>query len=158
MKIRMGQKTKDTWRIEEPQMSNSGNKTYLGESHKLAKWDVMYPTTHDLHIQHIDLHLKTLRELLENGNRVVIVTKPSIKCVKAICDNLEDNWEQFVFRFSIGTLNNAELKKWEPNAPSVQHRLNCIEYAHSRGFNTSISMEPLLFNDAQDVIERVRPL
>jgi hypothetical protein len=48
------------------------------------------------------------------------------------------------FRFSIGSTHSDILAKYEPNAPSFEERLRCLQYAYKKGFATSVSMEPFV--------------
>ena len=52
--------------------------------------------------------------------------------------------EQILFRFSIGACDDRILSYWEPNAPSYNERKQCLIYAHQAGFQTSVSVEPML--------------
>lgn len=43
-----------------------------------------------------------------------------------------------------GTGEEDVLQAFEPHAPTAKERLECLRYAHSEGFQTSVSAEPLL--------------
>jgi DNA repair photolyase len=62
-----------------------------------------------------------------------------------------------VFRFSIGSRQDAILSYWEPGAPSFKARLACLQYAYAMEFQTSISGEPMLDGDPDALIATVRP-
>lgn len=51
---------------------------------------------------------------------------------------------KFRFRFTIGSTDDSLLKFWEPYAPSFDERFACLQLAHSRGYDCSVSMEPML--------------
>jgi hypothetical protein len=55
-----------------------------------------------------------------------------------------DYKKQILFRFTIGSPITKTLKFWEPGAPSFEERFAALKIAHSRGFQTSISSEPML--------------
>ena len=49
-----------------------------------------------------------------------------------------------LFRFTIGACDDTVLSYWEPNAPNYDERRNCLAYAYIKGFQTSVSVEPML--------------
>lgn len=111
---------------------------------KKAKGTVMFPTTHDITPAVLEPCLAVLEKLLLAGNRVLIVTKPHINCVKDICTAFDDFTDQVLFRFTIGAMQKAVLAYWEPRAPDFPERLHSLIYAYDHGFDTSVSSEPLL--------------
>jgi hypothetical protein len=125
----------------------------LNEKPRLYKGRIMYPTQHDILPDQIDVHVNYLRKWLEMGNSILIVSKPHYKCIERICDELEQYRSQIVFRFTIGSKNDAVLKFWEPGAPSYEERLSSLIYAFLNGFKTSVSCEPLLDTDSSFVYE-----
>jgi len=82
--------------------------------------------------------------LLVAGNDVLITSKPSLPCIKAICDEFELYQDQIQFRFTVGSLDDKLIQFWEPGAPLFQERLESIQYAFNAGYKTSISSEPFL--------------
>ena len=83
-----------------------------------------------------------LRKFVEAGNQMLVVTKPHLEVVEAICD---EPWSHNVtFRFSIGMLDERLRELWEPGAPPIDERLDAMHYAHASGYGTSVSAEPLL--------------
>jgi len=111
---------------------------------------VMYPTTHDLLPEFIEPSLTVLRNLLEAGNKVLVVSKPHLVCIERICKELAEYKDNILFRFTIGAFDNALLSFWEPGAPTFEERLACLKLAYRNGFKTSISVEPML--DAPNVV------
>jgi len=65
--------------------------------------------------------------------------------------------DRFIFRFTVGSSDSDTLKFWEPGAPDFEERLASLKYAHSKGYQTSVSCEPMLDDNIQDVIEQVMP-
>jgi DNA repair photolyase len=122
----------------------------------------MFPTTHDIVPETLDFCLEVLGNLLAAGNNVLVVSKPHLVCVRALCGRFaalatpNPNDSNLRLRFTIGSDNDEVLHFWEPGAPSFQERLECLQLAHSRGFSTSISMEPLL--DPANAVALVRRL
>jgi DNA repair photolyase len=78
---------------------------------------VMFPTTHDITPEELGPCLTVLGKLLAAGNEVLIVSKPHLACIQAICDQFADHRSQILFRFTIGADNDDLLRYWEPGAP-----------------------------------------
>lgn len=118
---------------------------------------IMFPSTHDITPIHLTESIAVLRKLLCVENEVIIVTKPHFDCIKRICTELVEYKSQIVFRFTIGSADSTVLKFWEPNAPSFEERLECLQYAFGAGYETSVSCEPMLDDNISAVIEAVSP-
>jgi hypothetical protein len=110
----------------------------------------MFPTTHDITPEHLDSCLAVIENILRAGNDILIVSKPHLDCIKAICGRFSMYREAILFRFSIGAMDDTILGYWEPGAPTFDERLSCLRYAHAEGYATSVSCEPLL--DAPKVV------
>lgn len=104
----------------------------------------MFPSTHDVTQTNIEQCLEVLEKLLASGNEVLIVSKPSWKCIPRLCDRLGRFRQQILFRFTIGSNDSGVLKFWEPGAPGFTEREDCLCHATDRGFRTSVSCEPYL--------------
>lgn len=117
----------------------------------------MFPTTHDITPDNIDSVLIFLNSLLAPGNKVLIVSKPSLECIRRLCSDLKQYRDQILFRFTIGSTDNDVLRFWEPGAPSFDERLESLKYAHFAGYETSVSCEPMLDERVEDVIAVVSP-
>lgn len=104
----------------------------------------MFPTTHDIHPDNLKECLDYLQRLLAVGNSVLVVTKPHKECIDRLTAELADYKTQILFRFTIGSPRSEILKFWEPGAPSFEERRDALILAHLRGFQTSISSEPML--------------
>ena len=120
---------------------------------KLHQGPVMFPTTHDITPEVLEPCLTVLGNLLEAGNRVLIVSKPHIECVQAICKKFSDYKEQLLFRFTIGAYDYHILRYWEPGAPCYYERWASLYIAYEDGFRTSVSVEPML--DPANIEEHV---
>jgi len=118
---------------------------------------IMFPTAHDITEQNIDECLSVLTRMLTAGNDLLIVSKPRIACVKRLCEELARYRDQIVFRFSIGSTDEAVLSFWEPGAPSFKERLSCLQYAYAKEFQTSVSGEPMLDGNPDKLVAAVRP-
>jgi len=112
---------------------------------------VMFPTTHDITPGVLQPCIQVLRNLLEAGNQVLVVSKPHLECVKEICQEFEEYKDKILFRFTIGAFDDSILEHWEPNAPNFLERFSSLQHAYTEGFQTSVSVEPML--DAENVIE-----
>ena len=116
---------------------------------------IMFPTTHDISPFYLPVALDCLKKLLAKGNKVLIVSKPHMICVEAMCRELEPWKNNILFRFTIDTSDSKLAKFWEPNAPSIEERVNCLRYSFDNGFSTSVSMEPIL-GSVEDTFETFR--
>jgi len=146
--IRFKRETEDTWKVEHPNL-NAKAKKHRGR--------VMFPTSHDLHIEHVNWWGPHLNNLLKKGNDVLIVTKASPSSIKWICDNFPDYKDQIEFRFTIGTDCEETVEYWEPGAPMSCFRTSSLVIASTHGFRTSVSMEPLLMENPVPFIEKMYP-
>jgi len=122
----------------------------VNEKRKLYDGRVGFPTSHDITPHNVDAYLKVLKKLLEAGNEILIVSKPNLDCIKKICETGSQYKEKILFRFTIGAINNDILRFWDTNAPLYEERKECLMYAFGNGFQTSVSMEPLL--DSANVV------
>jgi DNA repair photolyase len=119
---------------------------------------VMFPAAHDIVEDNLEKALQVVSRLLEAGNRVLIVSKPSRYCIEEICDRFSGRREKILFRFTITGRNSAILGFWEPGAPAYQERLESLQVAFERGFQTSVSIEPMLdLEDLAGMIDEIEP-
>ena len=119
---------------------------------------VMFPTAHDIVAENLEEALQVLSRLLEAGNQVLVVSKPSRFCIEQICERFSEQRKQILFRFTITSRNSDILGFWEPGAPPYQERLESLQLAFKRGFQTSISIEPMLdLEDVRGMIDEVEP-
>ena len=151
MASRFKRKTSDNWKDE------IVDKSKLEKKFKKKQGRFMFPTTHDITPDNLDWCMAYLENILKAGNEVLIVSKPHPECIQAMCQRFIKYQQQILFRFTIGSTDNATLKFWDQNAPSFDERLEALEYAHRMGFATSVSCEPLLDKNADDLIRQVRP-
>lgn len=152
MSIRTKRKTKNNWKDEIVRSKD------LNKNWKLIKGGrVMFPSSHDITPDHLQESIQFLRNILTPGNEVLLVSKPHLECIKAICDEFIEYKEKILFRFTIGSAYDEVLKFWEPGAPSFAERIESLRYAYDAGYATSISCEPMLDNKIDDVISTVRP-
>ena len=98
-----------------------------------------------------------MEKLVKAGNELLIVSKPHIECIRPICRALEGFKDRVLFRFTIGSTQNDVLRWWEPGAPPFEERLESLRLAHSEGFATSVSGEPMLDGQPQRLVEAVDP-
>lgn len=118
---------------------------------------VMFPSSHDITPNNINQTILFLRKILEAGNQVLIVSKPNYDCIKIICKEFVQYKDKIFFRFTIGSTSDEVLKFWEPNAPSFKERFKSLKHVFKKGFQTSISCEPMLDNNIEKVIKKIDP-
>lgn len=136
--IRYGQvASADAWRIEVV-------KNYSTKNCKRYDEPIMFPTTHDISPTYLHPYRCHLYNILIARNRVVLVSKPHRECIEAICAEFSSFRDTLTFRFTIGGLDDDVMKHWEPGAPPLAERLECLQYAFDQGFKTSVSAEPML--------------
>jgi hypothetical protein len=121
---------------------------------------VMFPSAHDITPPLLGPAIAAIQDLLAMDNEVLIVSKPHMKCITEICKALRGFEQQILFRFTIGTFDKELAKFWEPGAPDPSEREACLEHAQNHGFQTSVSMEPMLAGseDAIKTCHRLLPL
>jgi DNA repair photolyase len=130
----------------------------VNKSQSLRNGRVGFPTSHDITPENLIDYLKVLGKLLKAGNSVMIITKPDFECVKAICEASYFFKKKILFRFTITAKSADVIDFWEPHAPSYEHRIECLKYAYDEGFQTSVSVEPLLeYDRAQEMVDDFMP-
>lgn len=138
MAIRFKRKTNENWPVMEL------NEKAFRKGYSKRKGRIMFPTSHDITPETVNNCIIVLKKILRAGNEVLITTKPDPICIIRICDELRKYKSQIQFRFTITSINDDILKKWEPNAPLFEQRLHALKHAYIFGWKTSISMEPCL--------------
>lgn len=115
-------------------------------SKKCKRYDepIMFPTSHDVSPTYLPAYRCHLYNILSAGNKVVLVSKPHRECIEAICSEFSSFRDTIIFRFTIGGLNEEVMRHWEPGAPALAERLECLKYAFEQGYKTSVSAEPML--------------
>jgi len=136
---------------------NRPNANPMAGASRLYHGPVMFPSSHDITPDNIDVCLRALRSLLVVDNQVLIVSKPHAECVELLCEKLWRYRKLILFRFTIGSMDADEAAYWEPGAPPPAERLYCLAYAVYHGFRTSVSCEPLLTQDYWRLIDAVDP-
>lgn len=149
-------------RFKLPQADDWGNETpntvALNKKYGKKKGTIMFPTTHDLTPANMKYTLPVLFKMLQAGNDVLVVSKPHWSVIEQICNECEEYKAQILFRFTIGSANDPTLGAWEPGAPNFMERWLTLGHAHKRGYRTSVSMEPLLETNEDDVVDLVNEL
>ena len=118
----------------------------------------MFPSTHDITPANLENFIHVLRRALRGGNHVLVVSKPHLVCIKSICEAFSGYRNQVLFRFTIGSASDEVLQFWEPGAPRFKERLASLKHAHSHGFKTSVSCEPMLDDKIHAVVDAALPL
>jgi len=151
MAIQYKRKTPENWSNEELKHDK------LTQKFRKRNGRIMFPSTHDITPKYLDECIYFLGNILKPGNEVLVVSKPHLECISAICNQLYNYKQNILFRFTIGSADSAVLKFWEPNAPDFEERLAALKYAFDMGFNTSISCEPMLDGNIDELVARVIP-
>lgn len=118
---------------------------------------IMCPSSHDLTPGNIEYAITIIRNILQSGNKVLLVTKPNYDVIHSLCNTFETYKENILFRFTIGSTDNNTLKFWESGAPTYDERKASLIYAYKQGFKTSISCEPMLDNNVYALINELSP-
>jgi DNA repair photolyase len=118
---------------------------------------VMFPSSHDIRPIHLKESIQMLEKILKAGNEVLVVTKPNLECITKICETFTDYKAKILFRFTIGSTDSNILKYWETNAPSFEERFECLKLAFNIGYQTSISAEPLMSPQVDELISKLSP-
>lgn len=133
----------------------------LIEREAARKWGrcngvIGFPGTHDITIENVERCEVALVAMLSAGNRVLIVTKPSLPAVSRLCETLSPWREQVEWRMTITGAQLGPWRYWEPNAPSPRERIQALRYALGVGFRASVSIEPMI--DAENAENLARCL
>lgn len=153
MAKRFHRSTFETWKDME--ISNEMLKKKFGRKSGRA----MFPSTHDIFdfSPFKEACFTILGKLLDEGNSVLITTKPRLSVIREIIERFEVYKEQMQFRFTITSIDDGLLKFWEPNAPGYSERIESLRYAFWQGFKTSVSIEPFLDYDPRKLLHAIEP-
>lgn len=113
-------------------------------SYPTRKGVIMFPSAHDITPFNVEPFTRVARLILAKGNNLLIVSKPRIDCIRQVMAALDPYKDQILFRFTIGTMNPTAAAFWEPGAPEPAERIEALRAAHSEGFKTSVSIEPII--------------
>lgn len=62
----------------------------------------MFPSLHDITPFNLDACIRFVKLMLKKGNRLLIVSKPRLECIRRVLHELDEFKEQILFRFAIG--------------------------------------------------------
>lgn len=151
MAVRFKRKTPESWRIEEV------NHDKLKAHFRKNPGYIMFPSSHDISPENVEIAMQMMVRLLENGNLVLMVTKPHLSVIKEFCRKFTDKKDNILFRFTIGSSSSETLKFWEPGAPPFEERFEALKFAFHAGFQTSVSCEPALDTNTAELVEILMP-
>lgn len=106
--------------------------------------DIMFPSSHDLTVNNLELACYALSKILVKGYTVLIVTKPSLDVISEFLYRYQHNKSAILFRFTMTSGDDQALSFWETAAPRARERMLCLYLAYKAGFKTSVSIEPFL--------------
>ena len=152
MTVQYKNNTIDNWKNEVIK-----NPYLLTKKFRKRNYQIMFPSTHDITPEHLQENMIFISNILAAGNKILIVTKPHLECVKSMCDAFIPFKDNILFRFTIGSVDSETLQFWEPNAPDFNERLESLKYALNAGYATSVSCEPMLDDKVDQVIDKVLP-
>lgn len=153
MTKRFGRATDETWKI----MKINHVKVNMNYVKKSGR--IMFPSSHDI-TDDPDIEnacFSVLTSLLENGNEVLVTTKPNFSTIKKIVSRFHAYKERMQFRFTITSLDDNLLKFWEPTAPLFQERMDSLKFAFNKKYYTSVSIEPFLDYHPEELVRYVEP-
>jgi DNA repair photolyase len=130
--------------------------SYLEKKFGKRSGTIMFPTNHDITPINVNECLDALLKMLRAGNKVLIVSKPHIACVRKITKECVEHNRQILFRFTIGSASDEVLRFWEPGAPNFSERLEALKTAFEAGYYTSVSCEPMLDDDIGRVVNEAK--
>ena len=135
---RLGYHNRENW-VKERFSKRASMKSYPAKGGV-----IMFPSSHDITPFNVDEFIRVATLILEKENKLLIVSKPRFEIIKKVCGRLTQYQENILFRFTIGTLTDQCSEFWEPGAPLPQERIASLKFAFNAGFNTSVSIEPML--------------
>lgn len=118
--------------------------------------DIMFPSSHDLTINNLELACYALSNILELGYTVLIVTKPRLDVISELIYRFQHFKSAILFRFTMTSGDDEALSYWETNAPRARERMICLYLAYKAGFRTSVSIEPFL--EDYTLIEHIKKI
>lgn len=120
---------------------------------------IMFPTTHDITPFNVAAYIRVALLMLEKGNQLLITSKARPDIMDALTVAFKGFEKQILFRVTIGHMNEGVTSFWEPGAPSPWERVRALSIAQAAGFQTSVSIEPMLGGMVSTlyVVECVQP-
>lgn len=152
--VRFKTRPRDEWDREEL------TKKALRTTYPKRAGVVMMPSTHDITPFTLPAVTEQARLILASGNKLLLVSKPHLACIRPLLNDLDEWKPQIMFRFTIGSMSPDVCSFWEPGAPSPAERVACLALAFGAGYRTSVSIEPILegIDNAIRVVEATRGL
>jgi len=150
---RFGRCTEESWKEMEI------NEKALKKTYPKYKGRVMFPSSHDIidDPKIISACFKVLTKLLQAENEVLVTSKPNLHVTQEIIDQFSEHQDQIQFRFTITSNDDRLLSFWEPNAPRYEERKESLILAFKEGYKTSVSVEPFLDKDPENLIKELDP-
>lgn len=95
---------------------------------------------------------KALKLCVKYGQAFQVLTKGGIRANRD-ADLLKHSG---TFGTTLLFTDDADMLKWEPNAPGVDSRVNAIRYMHAQGIRTWVSIEPVVI--PEQAVELIRTI
>ena len=107
---------------------------------------IMYPSSHDIFNDYLDKYIETAINMMNAGHTLLIVTKPRLDCIQQMINKFKNYKNKILFRLTITTDDDNIVNYYEPNAPKISERIECIKLLFENKYRTSVSLEPFLTN------------
>lgn len=105
----------------------------------------MYPSIHDIYPENQERALKfILRVMHETDNILLVTSKANFDTIKFLCEHLTEFKHRIRFMITITSRYSDVAFKWEPYAPIIAERLNCLSYLNAHYWQFNVSIEPFL--------------
>jgi len=143
----------EEWKDMKPNME------VIKASYRKRQGRIMFPSAHNITTNCFDSCVIVLKKLLKSGNDVLIVSKPEpdFPCILNLLQILQPYKSQVEFRFTITSNKQERLTYWEPNASSLDDRLNALLITSLHEYLTSVNIEPYLDKNPIPLIKMVAP-
>jgi len=128
-------------------------KSYTGDEILLSfMGDVYQPEEMNL-----GLTRKAIKLFIKNDINFTILTKGGSRAQRDF--DLLESYDKSRFGTTLIFLNQDDADHWEPEAATIQDRIETIKIAHSKGIKTWVSIEPVIDPDqALQIIKELHPI
>lgn len=120
---------------------------------------IFFPSSSDIFYENAVSYVSVCKNIIDAGNEVFFATKPTLKTIKLIVEEIEKLDTLYKQKMSIfitlTSSDNKILKEYEPYASTFEERIKVIELLRDHDFNVNIMMEPYLSDPvklAKDVL------
>jgi len=133
----------------------------VGTSSNSTRKMYFFPSSSDTFTENASDYIHVANKILESGNEVMFVTKPTMRSLKAIHDEitgypdfLKENFHVFI---TFTSKNNQILRQFEPYSSLYEERLECLKFLTSLDYEVNVMMEPYL-SPPLEMVHELLPL